>query len=106
MPQSPLSMKVRFTALADADIIDCYLYGFRNFGQDQAEHYEQGLRYAIEIIANNPRIASERQEYVPPVRVHHHAKHHIVYLIEDDQVLIARILRDEMDLTKHLRTEV
>ena len=49
--------------------------------------------------------ASERREYTPAVRVHHHAKHYIVYLIEDDHILIVRVLRDEMDLTNHLRTE-
>ena len=55
-------MKVRFTAQADADIIDCYLYGSLKFGRDRAERYEQGLRHAIDIIADNPRIASERRE--------------------------------------------
>jgi toxin ParE1/3/4 len=97
-------MKVRFTAQADADIIDCYLYGYVNFGRDQVERYEQGLRHAIDVIADNPRIAAERQEYTPPVRVHHHAKHFISYLIEDTHVLIVRVLRDAVDLTKHLRS--
>jgi toxin ParE1/3/4 len=69
-----------------------------------AERYEQGLRHAIDIIADNPHIAVERQEYAPPVRVHHHAKHFIIYLIEDAHILIVRVLRDEVDLTKHLRT--
>ena len=104
MRKKPRHMKVRFTAQADADIIDSYLYGFLNFGRDQAERYEQGLRHAVGIIANNPRIAAERPEYAPPVRVHHHAKHFIIYLIEDDHILIVRVLRDETDLTKHLRT--
>ena len=81
------------------------LYGTLNFGRDQAEAYEQGLRHAIKITADNPRIASERQEYVPAVRVHHHAKHYIIYLIEEDHILIVRVLRDEVDLTRHLRTE-
>lgn len=95
-------MNVRFTAQADADIVACYLYGFRNFGRDQADRYEQGLRHAIDIIADNPRIAAERPEYTPRVRVHHHGRHYIVYLIERDHVLIVRVLRDEVDLTRHL----
>lgn len=98
-------MKVKFTERADADIVDCYLYGFSNFGRDQADRYEQGLRNALEIIADNPRIAAERGEYVPPVRIHHHAKHYIVYLYQGAQILIVRVLRDDVDLTKHLRTE-
>ncbi len=98
-------MKVRFTAQADADIIDCYLYGFENFGRDQAERYEKSLRHVIDLISDHPRLAAERPEYAPPVRVHHHAKHYVIYLIEDDYVLIVRVLRDEVNLTNHLRTE-
>ncbi len=104
MRKAPHRMDVRFTAQADADIIACYLYGFLNFGRVQAERYEQGLRHAIDLIADNPRIAVERPEYKPPVRVHHHAKHYIVYLIEEGHILIVRVLPDDVDLTRHLRT--
>ena len=31
-------MGVRFTRQADDDIIDSYLYGFLNFGREQADH--------------------------------------------------------------------
>ncbi len=95
-------MKVRFTAQADADIIDCYLYGYVKFGREQADRYEQGLRQVIDIISDSPRIAAERLEYDPPVRVHHHASHYIIYMIQDAHILIVRVLRDEVDLTRHI----
>ena len=98
-------MDLRFSELADADIIDSYLYGLLNFGQAQADRYEQDLRHVIGIIADNPRLVSERPEYEPPVRIHHHGKHYIIYRIEDDHILIIRILRDEVDLTRHLHTK-
>ena len=74
-----------------------------NFGREQADRYEQSLRQVIDIIADNPRIAAERLEYDPPVRVHHHAKHQIIYLIEDTRIFIVRILRDEVDLARTLQ---
>jgi toxin ParE1/3/4 len=98
-------MKVRFTRQADADIIESYLYGFQTFGQAQAERYEQGLRHVIGLIADHPRMAAERHDYRPPVRLHHHARHYIVYLIEDDHILVIRILRDDVDLTRHLAND-
>ncbi len=98
-------MKIRFTAQADTDIVQSYLYGFTQFGQRRAEQYEQSLRHVIGIIADNPHIAAERNEYTPPVRVHHHGKHYIVYRIEQDHILIVRVLRDEADLARHLRTD-
>lgn len=97
-------MEVRFTKQAEADIIDSYLYGIMNFGHAQADRYEQGWRHTIEIIADNPRLAAERLEYDPPVRIHHHAQHYIIYRIEDGFILIVRFLRDSVDLTKHLTT--
>jgi toxin ParE1/3/4 len=80
------------------------MFGLLEFGQIQADQYEQSLRNVIDIIAENPRIASERREYFPPVRVHHHAKHYIIYSIEMEPILISRILRDEADLARHLQT--
>jgi len=97
-------MDVRFSEQADADIIDCYLYGLLNFGQAQADRYEQDLRHVIGLLADNPRLAAERVEYEPPVRIHHHASHYVIYRIEDDYILIIRVLRDEVDLTRHLHT--
>ncbi len=97
-------MRDRFTQKADTDIIDSYLYGIVNFGHAQADRYERGLRQVIDIIADNPRLAAERLEYDPPVRVHHHAKHHIIYLIEDTHILIVRVLRNEADLKRNLQT--
>jgi toxin ParE1/3/4 len=73
-----------------------------NFGPEQADRYEKSLRQAIDVIAGNPSLAAERREYDPPVRVHHHAKHYIIYLVEAAHILIVRVLRDEVDLTKHL----
>jgi toxin ParE1/3/4 len=54
------------------------------------------------LIAENPRMAPEHDEYTPPVRIHHHGKHDIIHLIKDDHILIVRILREEVDLTRHL----
>ena len=96
-------MQVRFSQAAEADIIDSYLYGLVNFGQAQAERYEANLKKVVGLIADNPRMARERTEYRPSVRIHHHGKHYVVYRIEDDHVLVIRLLRDDVDLTRHLQ---
>ena len=61
-----------------------------------------GFRECLSILAANPRLGKERPEFSPPVRIHHHAKHYIIYRIEEDALLIVRVLRDESDLTRHL----
>lgn len=74
----------------------------RKFGKAQAEKYEHDLRHILNAIADNPQIAAERNNFNPPVRIHHHAKHYIIYMNEEDHILVIRILRDEVDLNKHL----
>lgn len=95
-------MQIKFTRAAEEDVVDSYLYGLTHFGLEKADEYEAAIRNTISLISENPEIAHARHEYSPPVRVHHTAKHYIVYLLNDDHVLVVRLLRDDMDLTRHL----
>lgn len=88
---------------AENDVIEAYVYGFENFGEAQAETYGQGLKECFELIAAHPRLGREHTEFTPPVRIHHHASHYIVYDIRGDDVFIIRVLPDRADLTRHLR---
>ncbi len=62
-------MLYRTTRQADQDIIDIYLWGCREFGQPQAERYHAGLAAMLDLIADNPRVARERAEFNPLVRL-------------------------------------
>lgn len=84
-------MKARISAAAEADLIDIYVAGVRDFGHARAEAYQDRLDDAIRIIADNPQIARLRHEIDPPVRVHPVGSHIIVYLVEEGSP--ARILR-------------
>jgi toxin ParE1/3/4 len=90
-------MAYRTTARADQDIIDIYLWGCREFGQPQAELYHVGLAAALDLIADNPRIARERHEFTPAVRLHPYQSHMIVYLLDDMGVLVVRVLHGRQD---------
>jgi hypothetical protein len=49
-------------------------------------------------LAENPLICPERIEFVPPVRIHHHDKHLVVYIYENNAILIIRLLHERMDI--------
>ena len=86
----------------EEDIVDIYRYGFLEYGETAAEHYQESLAKKLHYLAQNPLACSLREEFTPPVRINHHRKHLIIYQTEADQVLIIRILGDRMDVSKNL----
>ena len=49
-----------------------------------------------------PNLCPDRDEFNPPVKIHHHRKHLIIYVIENDDILIVRLLHDRMDIQQHM----
>lgn len=82
----------RTTRLADDDIIDIYVTGVVNFGAAKADRYHAGLLDAFDMIARYPHLAPERSEFIPPVRLHRHEAHHLVYVLGEQGILIVRVL--------------
>ena len=79
-----------------------YGRGVAKFGVDQAERYHEGLIATLDLLANNPRIARERFEFNPPVRLHAYRAHMIVYVLKTEGILIVRILHGRQDWERHL----
>ena len=91
-------MNYRLTRAAENDIIRIYVDGARLFGEAQAERYHQELESVFELLAANPRMARERHEIAPPVRVHPFKAHLVVYVIEDSGgILIVRVRHGHED---------
>lgn len=84
--------RYRLTRKAAQDIRGIYRRSAELFGARQAELYHHSLKTTFELIAENPRLAHLRDEINPPVRVHPHGSHLIVYLEQPDRsVLIVRL---------------
>ena len=96
-------MQIKRTVAADEDLINIYLYGNQNFGQSKAESYYAEINQTFLFLADNPLASPERFEFEPPVRIHAHGKHLIIYTIEDDFILIVRVLHHRMDVDMHLQ---
>lgn len=87
----------RLSRRAEEDVIQLYLAGVRQFGAAQAERYYEGLERAFEFLAAHPLAARERFEIVPPVRIHPYKAHLVVYVVDDDGVLILRVRHGRED---------
>ena len=90
-------MGYRLSRKAGEDIVHAYLEGARQFGPHQAEAYHAGLEQMFAILAAHPRLARERDEITPPVRIHPYQSHIIIYVIEGDGILILRVRHGHED---------
>ncbi|MCA3565333.1 MAG: type II toxin-antitoxin system RelE/ParE family toxin [Methylocystis sp.] len=91
-------MAFRLTRKAEEDIIGLFLEGARLFGPVQAERYHRELEQVFEMIGSHPQMARERREIKPPVRIHPHKAHLIVYIVEaDGAALILRVRHGRED---------
>ena len=84
-------MPYELSAPATDDLFNIYIQGVLTFGEAQAEKYYASLEKSFEFLAENPRSSVEREECKPPVRVHTHGSHVVVYRIEPFGVWIIRI---------------
>jgi len=85
-------MSYKLTGKAEDDVVSIYLEGLKTFGEAQAERYHLELEGVFEAIGHSPYLARERRELSPPMRVHPHGSHIIIYLVDAAKnVLIVRV---------------
>lgn len=76
-------MRFSLSIEAEEDIIAIAEQGVRMFGSVQARRYHDELFAVFDLIAANPRMAREREEISPPVRIHPFKAHLVVNRIEE-----------------------
>jgi toxin ParE1/3/4 len=87
---------------AEKDLESIWHYTVQEWGIRQAEDYIDQMDEAFQLIAGQPLMCRERQEFSPPVRMHHQAHHLIVYTIEAGSITVIRILHESMDIDEQL----
>ncbi len=88
-------MRFSLSVEAEEDIIAIAEQGIRMFGTAQARRYHDDLVAVLDLMAANPRMAREREEISPPVRIHPFKAHLIVYRIEEDRAIFVIRIRHE-----------
>ena len=82
-------------ALADLD--DIWRFSAEKWSIRQADSYIDDLARIFETITAMPTLARERSEFKPPVRIHVHESHLIIYTIAEEHVTIQRLLGGRQD---------
>ena len=91
-------MRYKLSRKAEEDVINIFIDGAGQFGIAQAEHYHQELNQCFRFLAENPLVAPERFEIVPPVRIHPVGSHLVIYQIDENgDIFIIRIRHGRED---------
>lgn len=81
-----------FTPKAENDLEAIWRYTASTWSPDQADLYIDTLIQTIETLVAMPKLARERAEFTPPVRIHPAAEHLIIYRFDGDRLSVIRIL--------------
>ncbi len=95
----------RLSPAAQRDLEGIWDYTVSVWSVDQAERYLQGLSETLELLCLSPRIARERTEFDPPVRLYPYRSHLIIYRIEDDYLHIIRVFHNRQHWQAFLEGE-
>jgi len=91
-----------FSKEAENDLVEIYRYGFINYGENKADLYIDALKEKCQFLAGMPNLCPDHDEFTPSIKIHHHKKHLIIYIVETDYILIIRVLHDRMDIQQHM----
>lgn len=96
-------LRVQLSPKALEDLEDIWRYTAETWSIEQADTYVDALSHVFNIIAAMPTMARERLEFDPPVRIHVHQNHLIVYTAYDDHINVLRLLGGKQDWRAILR---
>jgi toxin ParE1/3/4 len=88
---------IRTTLEAERDIYRLFELGVRDYGFAAADRYATDLREALHGLSANPYMVRERHETGRPVRLYRFRAHHILYTIDNEDVLVLRVLSNRQD---------
>ena len=90
---------------AEADLEKIWSYTIAEWDVVQADSYIDEIDDVFALLAKQPLISRERLEFTPPVRIHPHGHHLIVYLIVETDIEIIRVLHESMDIQTQIKEE-
>jgi toxin ParE1/3/4 len=89
---------------ARQDLVEIRIYSLEQFGPVVADVYFLGFDQAFDRLARHPHVGVPKPELGSGVRCLVHRRHRIFYIIEDDVVVIVRIIHHACDTRSALKS--
>ena len=90
-------MAWRTTASAEEDIAALAAFGGIRYGGQRAAAYLSDLFDTFDLLADNPYLARIREELRTRPRLYRYRAHNIFYTIDNEDVLVLRVLSNRQD---------
>jgi toxin ParE1/3/4 len=94
--------KLSITPKAESDLVGIWVYTCEAWGADQADMYLDQLEARMKQLPDHPLLGADYGYVLPGYRrlqVEHHA---VFYLASDQEVLVVRVLHEDMDAPQRL----
>ena len=95
-------MSYKLSNLAQNDLSQIWLYTLNKWSLTQADRYYEDLLKGISVICSNPAIGKSISEIKETHRVFKIKSHLIVYKVNQELILVDRILHKRMDIENKL----
>ncbi len=95
--------KYRLTTCATSDIAKIAEFTIDAFGVIQARDYLDNLINTLQILSNNPKLGRAADELSNGLRRYEYKSHTIFYTHKRQEILIVRVLHQNMNYTQHLK---
>jgi toxin ParE1/3/4 len=82
--------------IAESDLKSIIRYTMKTWGKAQTVKYKQGLQARFQLLADNPSMGRSCDSIRPGLRRFEHGKHVIFYISQPEEVLIVRVLHQQM----------
>ena len=88
--------ELRFSILAESDLLSIGAYTLRTWGEAQAGRYINGIEACCGLLAGNPGLGRACDNIRPGLRRMEHGKHVVFYRQETGGILVVRLLHRSM----------
>lgn len=90
--------EIRKQFRAQRDLLDIWLYSYREWGIEQADTYVDAIDDSVAMLATRPLAGRLCEEVGDGLRRIAVSRHRVFYLVSDEAIDIVRILHERMDL--------
>lgn len=96
-------LEIRLTTAAIGDLAEIDGFGGERFGDDAADAYQLGIAKVFARLQSFPLSGELRPAYGEEIRCVVYRSHRILYKVDAEGIVVARILHHSRDVQKHLK---